>query len=278
MNIYRHMNRQSRTGGDWSEHSDAVLALIEQALSKTTRREQAIVLGVGNGRDLPLQLLVEQFEHVLLVDVDEVVLKRVANSLHDIKAGRAQWLAVELTGFHQWVESQTLSPPEDTLRAAWEARSRPTNEGRPLAAWCGRSDLVISVGIATQLLVPVLEEKWGPEMRPEWRWVVDEAARDHGRLVRDLCAPEGIAAVATEVWTSEGVASKDQGAFRDLLAFSDEDESSVWSQISRRFPEARILSGLALGMASEESERQWEWPWFFTDSRLYVMHGWIMHP
>lgn len=86
MNIYREMNRASQTVGDWTEHQQAVRRLIEQAVTRTPKQEQAIVLGVGNGRDLPLEYLVETFEHVLLVDADEVAVKRVASSLHTERA------------------------------------------------------------------------------------------------------------------------------------------------------------------------------------------------
>lgn len=279
MNIYREMNRASQTVGDWTEHQQAVRRLIEQAVTRTPKQEQAIVLGVGNGRDLPLEYLVETFEHVLLVDVDEVAVKRVASSLHHIKAGRAQWVTTDLTGFHAWVESQIVPPSQDAIREAWDSRSGTVDEDQPLAKWIGQGDLVVSIGVATQLLDPVLLCKWGPETvnRPEWRTVAKKAVEDHAELIRALRASGGVGALGTEIFSSEGAAPQRRIAFFDAVMQIDADTGAVLRTLNGLFPEARLELGATFSHAARPKPPvAWRWPWWFFPERLYLMQGWLL--
>jgi hypothetical protein len=166
---------QHRAG--WAAHGQQSRAFIDAAALLSSRRELAIVLGVGHGFDLPLAELARSFERVLLVDIDAVSLDATAAALEK-EAGlraRIETRLVDLTGINARMvrdidELATVPGDAETLQAGLERLARSYRPGASAASfWGERADLVVSACVATQLSWPqrsyalrVLERVLGP--------------------------------------------------------------------------------------------------------------------
>ena len=71
---------QRANRGGWWPHAKRNRAFIEEAVSECERRELAVVLGAGQGFDLPLSELARDFARLVLVDIDGVALDATISS------------------------------------------------------------------------------------------------------------------------------------------------------------------------------------------------------
>lgn len=106
-------SRAFRCRGDWAEHEARCHAIVARAVESCETRRTCLVLGSGLVRDVPLPLLAERFERVILVDVVHLWPARLKARRHanvtlvdldltgttDLLLGRATGLADPLARF-----------------------------------------------------------------------------------------------------------------------------------------------------------------------------------
>jgi len=104
---YNLMNQQLRTTGDWVTHQLAVKNLVKEALPRLSQRKVVMVLGAGNCRDIPLDLLSREFQTIVLVDIDGDALIHARQ-----KAPTAITLTCDITGLHDWIADCYFKAPD----------------------------------------------------------------------------------------------------------------------------------------------------------------------
>lgn len=139
------------------QHVQASRGLILEA-SAAVRPGQAIVLGAGPCREIPLRELADRFARVVLNDHDAGLLSGAIASagLDGPQSSRVETLAVDLTGVTSAFlgrVAECLETSDDlTATAAVERIARLADEVRPAAfATCERYDLVVASGVLCQL-------------------------------------------------------------------------------------------------------------------------------
>ncbi len=145
-------NRQRRA---WAEHHERCRAVVTEVVAELPERRKAVVLGSGLLRDIPLDLLCERFEQVLLVDAVHLPQIRLRMRFRP----RIRLLIRDLTGVMDWLAGEIdgrIDPLDDLA-------SDPA------------VDLVISANLMSQLAWPVED------------WLNDHPARA-GQLPADLPA------------------------------------------------------------------------------------------
>lgn len=279
MDIYRKLNRALQTGGDWTGHEAAVRRLLDEALARRPGRRQALVLGVGNGRDLPLDTLAQEFPRVVLIDIDGETLRNTAGRWRG-RAPAVRWETVEadLSGLHELVRTWHGWPSPGILEAVLAGVP---DVPAALEPWTGTADLVLSVGVATQLVAPVVGDafKTRPETWPRTQadLLFTAAARRHCSLIRRLLAPGGVAVLATEVLSTEGVPRARHKEFLELAARRDPE----WQKrLLIAFPEAPVIPGVLLVQAclpASSGPGVHSWIWRLSEQKVLVMAGWVMN-
>lgn len=90
----------------WEGYRDQIRQVIEQALEHNQRKTghgHILLLGAGNGNDVPISYIESVFEQITIVDIDEQALDRfLAKSAHPEKYQKA---VIDLTGLGQEVSS-----------------------------------------------------------------------------------------------------------------------------------------------------------------------------
>lgn len=115
-------NRQHRA---WAEHHQRCRAVVTEAVAELPQHRKVVVLGSGLLRDIPLELLCQRFEQVLLVDavhLPQVRLRmrfwpKVALLIRDL-TGVMGWLAEESGGRIDPLADLTADPAVDLVISA----------------------------------------------------------------------------------------------------------------------------------------------------------------
>lgn len=102
---YTDMNQQLLTSGNWRSHQLAVQTMIEESLLHLNQRHVALILGAGNCRDIPLNMLLDAFQKVILVDIDEVTIEHVS---HHHRTQNLILVGCDITRMHDWILAQDV--------------------------------------------------------------------------------------------------------------------------------------------------------------------------
>lgn len=129
--------RGRRQRQPWAEHHRRCQALIESVVSELSCHRTVAVLGSGLLRDIPLPLLRERFERVLLVDAVHLPQIRLAAAFHP----NVTLVTRDLSGVMSWLGGQC------------DRRADPVAE---LVA-DGTLDLVISANLMSQFGWPIAD-------------------------------------------------------------------------------------------------------------------------
>jgi len=128
-------NRQHRA---WTEHHERCRAVVTEAVAALPQHRKVVVLGSGLLRDIPLDLLCERFEQVMLVDAVHLPQIRLRMRFRP----KVALLTRDLTGVMTWLAEEVderVDPLADLI-------------ADPAV------DLVISANLMSQLAWPV--EDW----------------------------------------------------------------------------------------------------------------------
>jgi hypothetical protein len=203
-------SRGQRQSKAWEPHQARCRAIITEIAAALPQRRKVVVLGSGPARDIPLDLLCESFDEVVLVDIIHLPLLR----LKLWRQAKVSLISRDLTGAMAWL--------------AGEAEGRQD----PLADLANDDgvDLVVSANLLSQLAWPVADWLEGnptraaalPDKLPARciAWHLDDLARFKGHvcLISDV----------------EMVERDREGAIHDRLdlmygvALPKEDESWLW--------------------------------------------------
>jgi hypothetical protein len=168
--------RNNREG--WWAHARRTRELVEAAAKLNSRRELALVLGVGHGFDLPLASLASSFNRLVLVDVDGATVESAVAALPSAERARANIdvRTLDVTGInHAMVPAldglTAAAGSADEVRAGVEnhVRSYRLAASPAIARPDERPDLVVSSCLLTQLAWPqrayaheALRRRFGP--------------------------------------------------------------------------------------------------------------------
>ncbi|MGX1744802.1 hypothetical protein ACWIEX_24900 [Bosea sp. NPDC055353] len=128
-------NRQRRA---WGPHHERCRSVVAQAVAELSQRRKVVVLGSGLLRDIPLDLLCERFEQVLLVDAVHLPQIRLRMRFRP----KIMLLTRDLTGVMGWLAEENDRRIDPLVDLAAEPAV----------------DLVISANLMSQLAWPV--EDW----------------------------------------------------------------------------------------------------------------------
>jgi hypothetical protein len=133
--------RHRRLRKDWAPHLEASKAVITEAIDRCVNRRRALVIGAGDGRDVPVDELAARFDQVVLCDVVVGPELRGFARKHPGQVLVAEW---DATGALEALASglNTLST------AAVETLFREGEPGQPPG---GEPDLVVSANCISQL-------------------------------------------------------------------------------------------------------------------------------
>lgn len=131
-------SRAQRLRRDWAAHEARCRALVEQAMAGLASRRNALVLGSGLGRDVPVATLAVAFDTVILADAVHLAPIRLAHR----RRPNVSFVTLDISGSLRWVLGEAAERAD------------------PLAAFRADAaiDLTISANLLSQLAI-------GPE---EW--------------------------------------------------------------------------------------------------------------
>ena len=110
-------------GEYWLPHIEQSRRAIQDAAASTSGRARAVVLGAGKCREIPLEKLAEEFQHVILVDLDKGSMEQAVRELPPPLQAKVEVRVSDVTSF---VESMMADVREAiaTSRSADEAFRR----------------------------------------------------------------------------------------------------------------------------------------------------------
>jgi hypothetical protein len=152
--------RSHREG--WLAHGEQSRRFIEGALEQVVGRQVVWVFGAGRAYDLPLQALAEQFQKVVLVDIDREALAATVAAMAPSLRPRFHPVAADLTGIAGTWSAKTLeavrgAPDAGTAaqRLAEQFNSYAIAEERPWEFLGDAPDLIVSQLLLSQLNAPL---------------------------------------------------------------------------------------------------------------------------
>jgi hypothetical protein len=124
-------SRAFRCRAAWAAHEAACHAVVTKAVAGLAQRRTVVVLGSGLMRDVPLPMLAQSFQHVVLVDAVHLLPVR----LKARRYANVSLVTADLSGAIAWLEG------------------RAAHRTNPLAGLCDTAltDLVVSANLASQL-------------------------------------------------------------------------------------------------------------------------------
>jgi hypothetical protein len=204
-------NRQTR--GNWdcfAQHRERIRSLLAENCSKQAR--SICILGAGNCNDLDLPWLVERFEKIALVDLDQHAMQNgVERQLTQVPEV-VRLVASDVTGVFQMLGEG--SPTDDRLRSARERLAM-----RPVATDLeGRYDCVLSTCLLSQL-IDALKQQIG-EQHPRFLPLVLAIRAQHLALMTQLVGSQGLVAVIVDFVSSLTCPDLDRVAEADLATYA----------------------------------------------------------
>jgi hypothetical protein len=153
--------RANRAG--WGQHAERSRAFIGAAARGVASHECAVILGAGHAFDLPLAELARQFEHLVLVDVDEAALAATIETEVPDRGLRAKIepRIADVTGIdgamvhhidQAFAAGGSARDVEERLAAVCASYRLPG--GPPLLAPGERADLLVSGLLLSQIAWP----------------------------------------------------------------------------------------------------------------------------
>jgi TPR repeat protein len=234
----------------WRRHIQESHRRILQAALLVPNPQRALVLGAGKCREIPLEGLARQFQHVVLVDLDGPSMRQAVLSIPEELRAKVEIRVSDVTSFAQPLMEATRQIVEN---AATAQEAFANLESRYAAIESQRhfpdlpaADLVVSSLVLSELprypstyAVRLIEEKF---QTPLSAWsgygVVFKSLRsftlqDHAELLARLCRPAGV------VYYADTVA---RGP--DLTRVSSAEKESALTALAGRFARLGLFQQL----------------------------------
>lgn len=279
--------------GRWTRHRELVRELVDRAAAGT-RRARCLVLGAGNGNDIPLGHLADTFTELTLFDLDETALAASAGRLTAPQKAGVRLLAGDLTGLAASGAAETIvhlarhSRWPDLARYLLTLRRK---VGLPPPPDLGRGyDLVVSVCVATQLFVPFIG---AVAAHSPIRDRIHAAAADVTRALSNrlgelmhrsvapggTATPGGAAAFATDIveWNAARLGSA--GGLAPLAPDSEKIGPTAVEGLLRTHSHLRNAGAVPENLTRLFTPvHTMDWVWAFSDRKQYVVRGFVLHP
>ena len=146
----------------WSAHGELSRRFIVNAVATLERREVVWVLGAGRAYDLPLEELAEDFDKVVLVDLELEAMQATLGSLGEARRESFELLGADLTGIAGVWRARTREAIDGARDARGGAarlhalfQSYAVAEPRPWAFLGARPNLIVSQMVLSQLNEPL---------------------------------------------------------------------------------------------------------------------------
>jgi hypothetical protein len=201
----------------YAPHRHRLMQLVEEAGTGG----KLAVFGAGNASDLELAWLVERFDEVHLIDLDEEALVR-ARTRHALRFGERLFLhgGVDLSGFLEKLDPWGETFPEPAVLGAEAVAAA----GR-LARQLGKFDVTLSTCVLSQLGLP-FRRAWVTS-RTGWAHLASAIMGVHLATLAGTTSRAGI--LVCDVQTTQRAPELDQFQNRpgaELAAFVDEKVQS----------------------------------------------------
>jgi hypothetical protein len=179
-----------------TSHRARVMRLLVEARSEAGR--SICILGPGNGNDIELVRLAQEFERVTLVDLDEAAVARAVGRLDQDEVRRVERFSpVDLSGILPLLESWMghRNPTDAEITAAVRrARGAPRPD-------VGLFDVVASTCMLTQLIDSVYMAL--PTEHPRSVELVLSVRDRHLDMILELLKPGGVGVLVTDFVATE---------------------------------------------------------------------------
>ena len=134
-------SRHARVGAAWTPHLEASRRVILEAAGRCTQHGWALIIGAGDGRDVPVKELAERFELTVLADI---VISSAARHLAAAHPGRVICLPWDATGaIAELARRRTSIQAREAVSLFEQATPEPLPGPEP--------DLVVSANCLSQL-------------------------------------------------------------------------------------------------------------------------------
>ncbi|MGO4695573.1 hypothetical protein AB4Z50_14975 [Paenibacillus sp. 2TAB26] len=156
MNILKeqqvHDNLQNQNKTElWDEYRQLTEGLIRNLDGKRSiLGGRALLLGAGNGNDLPLEFLEKGFEEIVLVDIDQSALDRLLTKVSD--PNKFKTVIADLSGVSDQLPSSLSDKSEAELIHLMEGLTYNPTWATSIQ---GQFDFIMTCHITTQLVAPV---------------------------------------------------------------------------------------------------------------------------
>lgn len=287
MDIYQQCNRQNRAESVDPNHLAVVTDLTQKSIERLSHYGIAMVLGAGNCQDIPLNLLLETFKTVVLVDVDREALDFARSAtLGTLLGEKLETVVTDLTGIHNVVKKIKSPIKDEQIHAIMGKIVQPFPPSSPLVEWQGQCDLTLSVDVVSQLVDPLINTRYHGEFARNPQTFIplqDAVTAQHYSQIRSLRSSNGgIGLLAFELYSSESLAGNPikMKQYTTLLSkLPDESADEVLSCFDKNtWTPCRIRSAQPLRSLLEQEEygSYWLWSWEFDVSQIYLMMGWLL--
>jgi hypothetical protein len=191
-----------------NNHRNEVEKLLSIAMELIDDKKIALILGSGNTNDLSVPDLAENFKHqVTLLDIDEITMKRVMNSLDPFTKKKVKSEIRDISGlfgeksvFGEFFDSCVRQDTGDALKVIDRWISAPENVC-PSTFLIKRYDLVMSSNVSAHLIAPIslLASRLLPILHDMGiSKLAHIAALNHVIQIHDLLKDNGIGIIISE--------------------------------------------------------------------------------
>lgn len=285
MDIYQESNDSTRFDFFDHHHPAVIKMLTQKAIEQLAHHRVTMVLGAGNCNDIPLDLLLETFDTVVLVDVDETALDFACNTkIGSPSASKLTKIVTDLTGIHSAIKQLTPPITDEQIDSVLNQIVQPFPLSSPLIEWQGRCDLVLSIGVVSQLVDPLIDNFYQDEISRSSQTFIpmqNAVADQHFNQIRFLCSPIGIGILVFERYSSKPVAQDPpkMKQYLYLLSRVEENTTDILNLLQKpTWTPCRMRGTKPLLSLVQQTRHDglFAWPWIFNHEQIYLMMGWLL--
>ncbi|MEY9980380.1 hypothetical protein [Lysinibacillus sp. RC79] len=270
----------------WEDHRKEIHSLIEKVLPNLKIKNNAIVIGVGNGNDLPLLGLANQFNSITLLDIDGDTLKETAKKIKT--ENKFELINTDLSNINQKYLNKFIHyvARDNGFFSAKKVLEDIINDQTifPNKIVSEKFNLVISSTVSTQLVSPysvfarLSKGIHKQHLITKSDNLAEIAAEKHIEQINNLLDTESdsYALVTSEqfIW-SENEDNENPQVAKILSSPEQLLDKNIQNQLEADDLgiKGRITEKL---LVEFDIVTKSEWIWQFNEKRYYLVKGWIL--
>jgi len=287
--FYRDINRQSNeTSHFWKDHKDKLSFLYSKSITYLDNLNKVIILGIGNGEDLPLKVIADSFQSTTLLDIDKETLLETKDSLPREIRTKVKTITKDLTNADdKYTEkyAKSLLVKKDPFIAKAILNKLFIDESIfPQTPLQENFQLVISSTVSTQLVTPftLLTQSFhgmmGAQLHELCAKLSAKAVENHVTQIENLLESKNISVAL--ITSEQYVWSIDEEAENGLIGSTIEKPEEMLIQDNQNYFEEKglVIQGRITKPMLNNFDILYEdeWLWKFNESRQYLVKGWIV--